>query len=165
MLEVQRCIDVPVAIEPPPFTHIVGSMALMTYFAELSNHCDCAILLDVGHLVSYEMASGRRIADELENFPFDRVIEVHIAGGKIISSDDGDIYIDAHEHEVLAQSWAMLEFLLPKLSNVKAICYECEGVDADQVLATLSKLRQRVLADVANADIVEKIVASNKARA
>jgi len=34
--------------------------------------------------------------------------------------------------------------MLPELPNVKAVCYECEGVNENTVLTTLKKIRQIV---------------------
>lgn len=142
--EVQARMPVPVAIEPPPMSFAVGNMPLFSFFGELSNATGCALLLDMGHLVSYEMASGCRVLDAIADLPCERVIEVHIAGGKLKQAQDGPIYIDAHEADVLDATWQMLERLLPVLPNVKALCYECEGVDAETVKKTLVRLRQLV---------------------
>ncbi|MFB3091204.1 MAG: DUF692 family multinuclear iron-containing protein, partial [Gammaproteobacteria bacterium] len=48
--EVQAAVPVPVAIEPPPVTFVVGTMPLFTFFGELARATECAILLDMGHL-------------------------------------------------------------------------------------------------------------------
>ncbi len=153
--EVQAFMPVPVAIEPPPMTFVVGKMPLMTFFGRLAQHADCAILLDMGHLVSYEMASGKRVLDEWKNFPAERVIEVHIAGGRVRQSDEGAVYVDAHECAVLEQTWTMLKALLPKLPQLKAVCYECEGVsDEQEILRVLAQLRAWVMAYSANPALV-----------
>ena len=62
---------------------IIGSMPLFSFFGSLANQTDCAILLDMGHLVSYEMASGRSVLEAIDELPVERVIEVHIAGGRL----------------------------------------------------------------------------------
>ncbi|MBL4621364.1 MAG: DUF692 family protein, partial [Immundisolibacteraceae bacterium] len=115
-------------------------------FGELAEAVDCALLLDMGHLVSYQMASGKLISDELDPLPYERVIEVHIAGGRLAAGDStrGPIYVDAHEQPILEQSWQMLAQLLPKLFNLKAVCFECEGSDPKTVLDTLYKINQQV---------------------
>ncbi len=142
--EVQAKVSVPVAIEPPPVTFITGSMPLFSFFGSLANQTDCAILLDMGHLVSYEMASGRRVLEAIDELPVERVIEIHIAGGRLKEGDAGPIYVDAHECEIVEQTWQMLEDMLPRPPNVKAVCYECEGVNESSVLATLKRIRKIV---------------------
>jgi len=99
-------------------------------------------------LVSYEMASGRSVLEAIDELPVERVIEVHIAGGRLKEGNKdgeaGPIYVDAHECEIVEQTWQMLEDMLPRLPNVKAVCYECEGVNENSVLATLKRIRKIV---------------------
>lgn len=146
--EVQAAVPVPVAIEPPPVTFVAGSMPLFTFFGELAKATDCAILLDMGHLVSYEMASGLKLHKMLAELPCERVIEVHVAGGRLRFAGEGShaapVYIDSHEYPILAETWQMFDTMLPELPNVKAVCYECEGVDEKTVLSTLVKIRDIV---------------------
>ncbi len=88
------------------------------------------------------MASGQTV--DIAQLPCDNVIEIHIAGGKLKQAEDGPVYVDAHEDQILDETWAMLEKLLPHLPNVKAVCYECEGVAEERVMPTLQRLREVV---------------------
>lgn len=153
--EVQSAVPVPVAIEPPPMTFAVGTMPLFSFFGQLASQTGCAILLDMGHLVSYEMASGQDVCAALADLPCAQVVEVHIAGGRIKHSPDGDIYVDAHECAILEPTWHMLTKLLPHLSQLKAVCYECEGMDQATVLTTLSKVRALVRQYSGNPELVQ----------
>ena len=119
-------------------------MTLFTFFGRLAREADCALLLDMGHLVSYEMASGQRVLDALQDLPCERVIEVHIAGGRLRQGAQGPVYVDMHESPVLDEVWQMLDVMLPLLPNVKALCYECEGMDHDTVMTVLQRLRTMV---------------------
>jgi uncharacterized protein len=158
--EVQAIISTTVAIEPPPLSFVAGTMPLFSFFGELAQETDCALLLDMGHLVSYEMASGNRVREAMDALPCERVVEVHIAGGKLKKGETGTIYVDAHESSILDQTWAMLEDILPELPNVKAVCYECEGVDEDTVLSTLKRLRKLIIDLSVNKELVAKLEAS-----
>jgi uncharacterized protein len=139
--EVQAVVPVPVAIEPTPVSFVAGSMPVFTFFGELARQTDCAILLDMGHLVSFEMANGKRVRDALADLPSESVVEVHIADGRLRKGENGPIYIDAQESSILNQTWTMLEQMLPDLPNVKAVCYKCEGVDEKTVLQILAQLK------------------------
>lgn len=156
--EVQSVIPVPVAIEPPPLTFIVGDMPLFEFFGELAKSCDCAILLDMGHLVSWEMASGCSVFDAIDKLPCERVVEVHIAGGSLRQGEDGPVYIDAHEKNVLDETWQMLDKVLPLLPEVRALCYECEGVKGDRVLEVLKTLREKVATSSASESLKSKVL-------
>lgn len=142
--EVQAAVPVPVAIEPPPLTFVTGKMPLFHFFGELARRSGCALLLDMGHLVSYEMASGKKVCDALDELPVEQVIELHVAGGCLKQTDNQPVYVDAHECSIVEETWAMFESLLPHLPNVKAVCYECEGVEEQTVLSTLKRLRETV---------------------
>ena len=152
--EVQSVVPVTVAIEPPPMTFVVGDLALFSFFGELAEEADCAILLDMGHLVSYEMASGKQVCDALSDLPCERVVEVHIAGGRLKKGEQGPVYVDAHECAILDQTWQMLEVILPELPNVKAVCYECEGINESTVLSTLKRLRKLVTEKSINQELI-----------
>jgi len=152
--EVQAIVPAVVAIEPPPMTFAVGRMPLFTFFGEVARQADCAILLDMGHLVSYEMASGCRVRDALADLPRERVIEVHVAGGRLEPRHGGTIYVDSHERDIQQQTWDMLDDMLPELPNVKAVCFECEGVAEEAVLSTLQRVRDVVRRRSANPALV-----------
>lgn len=151
--EVQAKVPVPVAIEPPPLTFVIGQMSLFEFFGRLAEATDCAILLDIGHLISYQMASGESILPAIQQMPMERVIEVHIAGGKIKQADNGPVYIDAHENPILDEVWHCLTDLLPLMPNVKALCYECEGIDETTVMQTLARLRETVIQHSSSASL------------
>ncbi|MDF3031472.1 MAG: hypothetical protein K0R03_2030 [Moraxellaceae bacterium] len=142
--EVQAAVPVPVAVEPPPMAFAVGGMPLFEFFGRLARQTGCALLLDMGHLVSWEMATGRRVLDAIAELPVENVVELHIAGGRLRQADDGPVYMDMHEAPVLPETWRMLDDLLPRLPAVKALCYECEGLGEEAVLAVLAQLREKV---------------------
>lgn len=155
--EVQDCVQVPVAIEPPPMTFCVGTLPLLAFFGELAEATDCALLFDMGHLVSYEMASGARIDEQLSYLPRERVIEVHVAGGRLRDTADGPVYVDAHEAAILDRTWQMFQSLLPELPAVRAVCFECEGIAGDEVLATLQRMREAVQANSCSRELCEAL--------
>ncbi|MDP2228469.1 MAG: DUF692 family protein [Moraxellaceae bacterium] len=142
--EVQTAVPVVVAIEPAPMSFVIGTMPLFTFFGRLAQETGCALLLDMGHLVSWEMASGQRVLDAIADLPCERVIEVHVAGGRLRKGEHGPVYVDMHESPVLDEVWQMLTQMLPLLPNVKALCYECEGMPAATVMSHLERLREQV---------------------
>jgi uncharacterized protein (UPF0276 family) len=154
--EVQSAVPVPVAIEPPPVTFAVGHMPLFRFFGTLAREADCAILLDMGHLVSWEMATGHAVRDALIDLPRERVIEVHIAGGRLEPGKSGPIYVDAHERAILDPAWKMLDAMLPELPAVRAVCFECEGATEKTVLSTLERVRDVVRRHSASPSLIAR---------
>ena len=79
------------------------------------------------------------------------------ACGRLKGGELGLIYVDAHECEIVNQTWQMFEVILPRLPNVKAVCYECEGVNKNSVLSTLKRIRKIVREKSANDELVETL--------
>ena len=169
--EVKQHIDTPVLIEPPPVTFVVGRMPVFEFFGQLAVQADCGLLLDMGHLVSYEMATGKKVMTDIHQLPLERVIELHIAGGKLMRGDESSvapviddpmaqnvnkpIYIDAHENSVLDEVWAMFELMLPRLPNVKAVCFECEGIEETEVFEVLARIKALIITYSASPELVQ----------
>ncbi|MBM4380830.1 MAG: DUF692 family protein [Deltaproteobacteria bacterium] len=156
--EVMARVPVQVALEPPPFNFVVGDMGLLRFFGALAERTDAALLLDAGHLVSWEVATGLRVADDAEGFPWHRVVELHVAGGKLEAGEGGGaVYVDAHEQAVLERTWDMFRWLLGRATQLRAVCFECEGATEEAVMATLARVRGMVLEHGACPALVEKV--------
>lgn len=143
--EVQAQVPVPIALEPPPTTFVVGRMHPMAFFGGLAERTDAALLLDAGHLVSWAMVTGLSTEALLEPLPFDRVVEVHVAGGRIDGGGAEVVYVDAHDRAILDETWAMFDAVLARAKNLRAVCFECEGTSADEVLRVLARVRAHVV--------------------
>ena len=154
--EVQALIPTPILIEPPPVTFVVGNMPVFEFFGKLAQQSNCGLLLDMGHLVSYEMATGVQVLHSIECLPVERVIELHIAGGKLLN-DSSPVYIDAHEENILDEVWHMFDSLLPLLPNVKAVCFECEGIDEAEVFSVLALIKKKIIQNSASPELVNSI--------
>ncbi len=156
--EVMARVPVQVALEPPPFNFVVGDMGLLPFFGALADRTNAAVLLDAGHLVSWEVATGRKVAEDAERFPWHRVVELHVAGGKLEEGQGGGaVYVDAHERTVLDETWAMFRWLLGRATSLRAVCFECEGASEETVMATLARVRGLVLEHSACPALVEKV--------
>jgi uncharacterized protein len=59
----------------------------------------------------------------LRTIPLDRVLEIHLAGGQYFEN----WYHDFHNHLVPEPVWEMLEYVLPRAPNLKALCLEVQG--------------------------------------
>jgi uncharacterized protein len=59
----------------------------------------------------------------LKTLPLDRVVEIHLAGGQYF----GDWYHDFHNHGVPEGVWEMLEYVVPRATNLECICLEVQG--------------------------------------
>lgn len=132
--------------ENPPGSVYLGDLHLLDYFARVCERADTGFLLDVAHLAIYQRALGHPPLAGLDGFPLDRIVEVHVAGG-IERSHDGLSWVeDAHAPTVLADTWAILGAILPRLPNLRAVVFECERNPLEQVVPVFEQIAERMRA-------------------
>jgi len=154
VLEVCARVSRPLLLEPPPVTFVVGDMDIYVWLSELVERTDCGLLLDAGHIVSHQLASGRPLTEGLDRLPLERTIELHVAGGVI---EDDQHYIDAHDLPILPETWTVFDYLLRNCPHLRAVCVECEGSFAQHVVSVLHHTRQRVLLAAANTELRARV--------
>ncbi len=138
--------------ENPPGSVYLGNLHLLDFFARVCQRADTGFLLDVAHLAIYQRALGHHPLTGLDGFPLERIVEVHVAGG-IERSHDGYAWIeDAHAPQVLADTWQILDAILDRTPNLRAVVFECERNPMDRVVPVFAdiaaRLRSSVLKDV-----------------
>ncbi len=127
--------------ENPPAHVYLGDLHLLDYFAHVAEIADAGLLLDVAHLAIYQRATGRSPTDGLDGFPLDRVVEVHVAGGTEFTHAGRAFVDDDHVPEPLPDCWEILEAVLPRATNLRAVVYECERNQRTEVLPNFERLR------------------------
>ncbi len=114
--------------ENPPGHVFVGDMHLLDFFALVCDLSDTGILLDIAHLSIFQKLRGLAPTAGLDGFPLDRIIEIHVAGGMHKKSKDEKFHWieDAHTPTLLPETWDILSYMSPQLTQLKAIVFECE---------------------------------------
>jgi len=112
--------------ENPPAHVYLGRMHLLDYFAAVAERADCGLLLDVAHLAVFQRVRGHGPLDGLDGFPLERVVEVHVAGGRPFEHGGRRFVEDDHGTFVLPDTWAILEAVAPRAPNLRALVVECE---------------------------------------
>jgi uncharacterized protein (UPF0276 family) len=129
--------------ENPPAHVYLGDLHLLDYFAKVADLADCGLLLDAAHLGVYQLVSGHEPLDGLDGFPLDRVVELHVAGGTPFASGGRRFVDDDHNPTVLPDTWEIVEAVVPRARNLKAVVFECERNRAEDVIPTFELLRTR----------------------
>lgn len=152
--EARVVLRAPLLIEFPGFSDgtafFIGRLHAYDFFRTVAEEADVAVALDTGHLLSYQWLRGRRgrhLFEELDRLPLARCFEVHLSGCAI----DGDRFLDLHHGVLLDAQTAMLESLLARCPNVRAITYEDPVFDQQgeligEATAGFEKLRRVVRA-------------------
>ncbi len=126
--------------ENPPSVIYLGDLHMLDYFALVADRADCGVLLDCAHLAIFQQSRGLSPLSGLDAFPLERIVEMHVAGGGYADMD-GFAYIeDNHSPEPLAETWEILEYVLPRATNLKAIVFECERNTPEECLDVFARL-------------------------
>ena len=148
-------------LEMPPLTYFMaGTMSVPQYFRLVTELVPCGLVLDIGHLWTvYRYTAARRhlsleefIERFLDEFPLERVIEVHIAGlasheaavGRR-SEDAQPEWIDAHAAPIQSVCWTMLEQVLahPRLVNLCGVALEVDTKPIEHIVEEFLKASLR----------------------
>lgn len=112
--------------ENPPGTAFVGDLHLLEFFARVAEAADTGLLLDCAHLAMYQRLTGRAALDGFDHVPWDRVVELHVAGGSEREHDGFCWVEDEHGPELLPDTWAIAREAMARASNLRAVVVECE---------------------------------------
>lgn len=132
--------------ENPPAQVLVGDLHPLTYFGALAERADCGLLLDVAHLAITQRALGLPPTALLDQFPAERVVELHVAGGTSYDHLGRRLIHDDHGPAVHEDTWRLVEALLPRATSLRAVVVECERNPLPEVVALFERVRARASA-------------------
>jgi uncharacterized protein (UPF0276 family) len=141
VMRLREATGLEVLPENPPGVAWVGDLHLLDFFGRVAEAADTGLLLDCAHLALYQRQLGHAPLTGLDAFPLDRVIELHIAGGAV-RDHDGLVWVeDDHSPAVLDDTWQIVEHVLARAPNLKAIFIECERNPAASVRPLFDRVR------------------------
>lgn len=157
-----------VLLEMPPLAYFVaGTMSIPRFFQVVSEQAPCGLVLDVGHLWTVFRYSGahramsltRFVEVFLDEFPMDRVVEIHVAGLAIHEShralasrpsggmEDGALpaWIDAHAAPIPTVLFEMLDQILyhPRLTSLKGLALEVDTKPVELIVDEFAEFSRR----------------------
>jgi uncharacterized protein (UPF0276 family) len=143
-LHVQSHLSVPLALENPAAFARRGELHVLDFMARVHARTGLPLLLDLGHLLSYQLAAGLPLEAGLDGFPLEHVIELHLAGGVITRRQGRGYYVDDHTQPVREELFGLLESLLPRCPSLRAVTFEGDGHPLQVAALTLRRLRKLV---------------------
>jgi uncharacterized protein (UPF0276 family) len=118
---IRRVIDVPLILEN--ITTVVrvpgGEMDEPAFLTEVLRRTGCGWLCDVTNLYTNAVNHGIDLDREMDRWPWDRGVQIHLAGGHW---RDG-VLIDSHAHPAPPEIWRLLDDVVAR-SPVKGIILE-----------------------------------------
>ncbi|MBS0171082.1 MAG: DUF692 family protein [Nitrospira sp.] len=136
-----------VLLEMSPLTYFgCGAITIPRFFRLVTEQAACGVVLDIGHLWTVYRYTGawRKqrvedfVAEFLDEFPMERVIEIHVAGlaefpasgDRVSTVEEGDrpYWIDTHGAPIPPLLFEMLAQVLahPRLRWVKGVALEVD---------------------------------------
>jgi uncharacterized protein (UPF0276 family) len=126
--------------ENPPGAVFLGDLHLLDFFARVADRADTGLLLDCAHLAIFQRTRGLPPTAGLDGFPLDRVVEIHVAGGTLHAHEGYPWIEDDHTPEVLPDTWAIVDHVVARAPNLKAVVFECERNPLPAVLPGFARL-------------------------
>lgn len=113
----------PFLAEVPSCSFVVGQLTLGEFFYRIVDQSSCNLVLDVSHVFSYATALQLDPVDVLHSLPLERVIEAHIAGGRIHNLYKHR-YVDTHSDPILGDILMLLSIAASECENLQCVTYE-----------------------------------------
>lgn len=95
----------------------------------ITEHGNCGQLLDLHNLYCNALNHGFDAFAALDRIGLDRVIEIHLAGGR----REQGFWVDAHDSVVPDPVWRLLECTLPRCPNISGVVFELLDLFAPSV--------------------------------
>ncbi|MDH5639777.1 MAG: DUF692 family protein [Nitrospira sp.] len=157
-----------VLLEMPPLTYFVaGTLAIPEFFRLVTRMAPCGLVLDIGHLWTVYRYSGawrtgslmQFVDDFLDEFPMDRVVEIHVAGLAIHESSLADpsalvgakasegipAWTDAHAAAIPPVLFEILDRVLghPRLTALRGLALEVDTKPIPLIVDEFSGFAER----------------------
>ncbi|TKS60825.1 MAG: hypothetical protein EWM72_01131 [Nitrospira sp.] len=157
-----------VLLEMPPLTYFVaGTLTIPTFFRLVTEKVPCGLVLDVGHLWTvfrytgiWQTTSLVQFVDAfLNEFPMDRVVEIHVAGLAIHESslavhpemaeagggNSLPAWTDAHAAPIPLVLFEMLDQILthPCLASLRGLALEVDTKPVELIVDEFARFSQR----------------------
>lgn len=141
--ELGRRLPVPVIPENPPYQLPVGPLHVLEYLALVSRGAPVPVVLDLGHLYSFQLARGLDALEGLDALPLDRVLELHVAGATVLERDGVRLYEDVHgAARILPAVLDMLGEVAPRCPGLRAVTIEVEEATTEGALAQARQVKR-----------------------
>jgi len=122
------------------------------FLAEVSRRTGCGLLLDVNNVFVSSTNLGTSPQDYLDEFPFERVKEIHL-GGHYRDIDDcgAPLLIDAHAAPVAQPVWELYACVIARIGPIATIIEWDNDIPDWPMLRAEAKAAERILAEASRA--------------
>jgi len=137
-----KTVGAPLLLENPAYywrPELSEQLTDAAFFRKIVLEADAGILLDVANLYGNAKNLGLDPYAFIETLPADRIIQIHLAGGRIYKN----MIFDTHDQAIFKETWELLKFVLRR-SGVKAVSIERDDRfdDLQALIAEVDTARQ-----------------------
>lgn len=143
-LHVQAHLSLPLVLENPAVIAARGDLHVLDFMGALHARTGLPLLLDLGHLLSHQLARGLPTSAGFDGFPFHRVVEIHLAGGVVNRRGGRRYYLDDHTQPVREELFELLADVISRCTDLRAVTFEGDGHPPAVAALTLRRLRPLV---------------------
>ncbi|GGR04200.1 multinuclear nonheme iron-dependent oxidase [Streptomyces pilosus] len=142
---IHKHLHVPFNAEFPPMPMVTGGMHAFDFFRTLVTETGAGMCLDIGHVLSYQIARGASPTSDFHRLPWEHITEIHIAGGGIDLHSHGYQYDDSHgDAPIVSVCFDMLDEIIRYAPHLQAITLEIFGArNPRKALQSLRTVRER----------------------
>ncbi len=128
--------------ENPPAHAFLGDLHLLEFFGRLAEAADTGLVLDCAHLAIFQKHRGLQPLDGFSDFPFERVVELHVAGATTRLHEGLELFEDSHTPDPVDATWTIYEHVTARAKNLKAVVFECEKNGLAECLPGFSRIER-----------------------
>ena len=139
--QVQDLLERPILLENPStyLSFAASEMPEAEFLAALAERADCGLLLDVNNVYVSCRNHGSSADEWLACVPWDRVVQIHLAGHR----DKGTHCIDTHDGHVIDDVWELYGATLQHTGPVSTMVeWDAEIPALEVVLAEVHKAKR-----------------------
>lgn len=116
---VQDFLEIPFALEnlSSYVTWKDNEMSEWQFYSEIVERADIYMMLDVNNIYITCRNSNSSVSDYVAHIPFDRVIQIHLAGHQ----DKGEYLLDTHDAPVIDEVWKIYGEIYPQTAGVSTL--------------------------------------------
>jgi uncharacterized protein (UPF0276 family) len=142
--ELQTALGVPFYAENPPIYFDLGTIDLLTFMQRVAEESACGLVLDIGHLVGYCVATGRDPIEYLGEWDgIEHVREIHVAGYELRPDTLGPMWYDNHADPISEYALDLIAIARRNAGREIAITLEQEGAQFTLIAEHITRVARR----------------------
>ena len=143
--QVQARLEVPFYVENPPIYFDLGTLDVLSFMQSVAEQAGCGLVLDIGHLVGYCVATGREPDEMLEAWSgIEHVREIHVAGYNLLPDfASAPMWYDNHADPVTEPALELIEIARERAGWAIPITLEQEGATYGLIARHIDRVSER----------------------